>query len=108
MESGPSVKCCDIDHTKDAPGSRYYVSAIDGDRRALVAGPYQTHGEALGDVEAVQAVAYELDVRSHFYAWGTARTCDDRPGVLNAQLAAYKARGVVIVQPAAVVSLTTG
>lgn len=91
------MKCCDVDHSKDAPGSRYFVSAIDGTRRALVAGPYQTHGEALGDVEAARAVAYELDGRSHFYAWGTARTCEERPGILNPHLAEHKARGVVVI-----------
>lgn len=54
-----------------APG--FYVSAIDGNRKALVSGPYATHAEALGKVDSVRDEWCELDGRAWFYAWGTAR-----------------------------------
>jgi len=59
----------------DAPSpgiERFYVSAIDGSRKYLVAGPYTTHAAALGRVEAVRKLAGERDPRAHFMAWGTA------------------------------------
>lgn len=91
---------CGADHATDAPGSVYFVSVIDGPRRGLLAGPYETHGQALEDVEAVRAVAEEADPRAAFYAFGTARADGDpfasRPGVLNEKLAQVKARGVVV------------
>jgi hypothetical protein len=50
----------------------FYVSVIDGKRRALLAGPYDTHDEALALVEQVRRKAYDIDPKSHFYAFGTA------------------------------------
>ena len=50
----------------------FYVSVIDGKRRALLAGPYDTHAEALALVEQVRRKAYDIDPKSHFYAFGTA------------------------------------
>lgn len=75
----------------EAPDTRpgaYYVSVIDGQRRALLAGPWPTHPEALNMVETVRVKACELDPRGHFYAFGTARLPDDdsvpiRAGSLN-------------------------
>ncbi len=96
------MKCCDVDHTKDAPGSRYYVSVRDDSGRyGFAAGPYATHGEAIASVEDTREVAYRRDGFTHFYEWGTARVDADAalrigPGILNAQLAEYKARGVVV------------
>lgn len=55
------------------PGD-YFVSAIDGERLALVSGPYPTHQAALDDVEVCRAKAEETDPRAHFYAFGTVRT----------------------------------
>lgn len=65
----------------------YYVSSIDGQSKALVSGPYQTHQGALDDVERIKAKVYGLDPRSHFYAWGTAGVEGNDPplGVLQRQ-----------------------
>lgn len=54
-----------------SPG--FYVSAIDGSRKALVAGPFESHEEALDAVDATRSEWCELDGRAWFYAWGTAR-----------------------------------
>lgn len=51
----------------------FYVSAIDGRRRALVSGPYPSHRAALDDAPRVNRAVCELDPRAHFYGWGTAR-----------------------------------
>lgn len=68
----------------------YYVSAIDGDRKALIVGPYATHEEALADVQRVKRAAYEVNDRAIWWAWGTAsvdldKTPEwrDRPGSLG-------------------------
>lgn len=50
----------------------FYVSAIDGDRRYLIAGPYPLHSDALERVEKVRKMADERDPRASFMAWGTA------------------------------------
>lgn len=50
----------------------YYVSAIDGRRRYLIAGPYPTHSEALARVNPVLHEADRRDGRAWFMAWGTA------------------------------------
>lgn len=72
------------------PGN-YYVSVIDQGRRALLAGPWPTHAEALAQVDAVRVKACELDPRGCWYAFGTARLPDDdsvpiRYGSLNKHL----------------------
>lgn len=54
-----------------APG--FYVSVVDGDRKALVAGPFATHEEALAQVDAERTKWNDLDPRAWFYAWGTAK-----------------------------------
>lgn len=54
--------------------TRFYVSAIDGERKALICGPYDTHEEALADVARVKAAAERVDARAIWYAWGTAST----------------------------------
>lgn len=51
----------------------YYVSAILGERQALVAGPFKTHAEALGQVEDEREKWAGLDPRASFAAWGTCR-----------------------------------
>jgi hypothetical protein len=58
------------------PKKNFYVSAIDGDRKFLVAGPYGTHNEALAMVAAVNAFACDHDPRACFMAWGTAGSVD--------------------------------
>jgi len=54
--------------------SHFYVSAIDGPKRYLIAGPYPTHAAALAKVRTVRDIAYERDGsgRAWFMAWGTA------------------------------------
>ena len=49
----------------------YYVSAIDGPKSYLMAGPYTTHDEALADVDLVQMFCESVDDRSIWMAWGT-------------------------------------
>ena len=51
----------------------FYVSAIDGQKKYLIAGPYASHTEALEKVDAVNKRACELDARACFMAWGTAK-----------------------------------
>lgn len=51
---------------------KFYVSAINGSRRHLVAGPYESHDAALAKVDTVRKMADERDSRAHFMAWGTA------------------------------------
>lgn len=59
----------------------YYVTAVDGPRVCLMAGPYHTHREALGLVEGVKGIACDRDGRGHFMAWGTMRSETDKgPG----------------------------
>lgn len=73
----------------DARPGWYYVSVMDGPRTALVAGPWPTHAEACAALPSVKHVAYEVDVRSWFYAWGTARMrpcVKPRVGALNREL----------------------
>jgi hypothetical protein len=50
----------------------FYVSAIDGDRKALICGPYETHEAALEDVTRVKRAAERVDHRAVWWAWGTA------------------------------------
>ncbi len=50
----------------------FYVSAINGPRKHLVAGPYKKHQDALDRVEDVRRYADSQDPFSHFMAWGTA------------------------------------
>lgn len=50
----------------------FYVSAINGNRKHLVAGPYATHEAALAAVEPVRRLAVERQPHSWFFAWGTA------------------------------------
>lgn len=57
------------------PGN-YYVSAIDGQRSYLVAGPWPSHAQALDKVREVMDFAIENDRsgRAHFMSWGTTRS----------------------------------
>jgi len=58
----------------------YYVSVIDGPRigdrievkrLGLLAGPFDTHAEALEKVDVVRRIAEEINAWAHFYAFGT-------------------------------------
>lgn len=54
------------------PRKFYYVSAIDGTKKYLIAGPYPDHAAALAKVDHVRREAEEIDPRAVFMAWGTA------------------------------------
>src|SRR3546814_13801302 len=54
------------------PRRFYYVSAINGGKRGLMAGPYPNIIEAMDKVDAVSHRAAELEPRAWFWAWGTA------------------------------------
>lgn len=49
----------------------YFVSAVDGKRFWLMAGPYETHRKALDAVADARRISYNNDPRSFFYDWGT-------------------------------------
>lgn len=72
----------------DARPGAYYVTVKDGARVALLAGPWDTHAQALAMVEPVRTKACEVDPRGVFYAFGTGRLPNDdsvpiRAGKLN-------------------------
>ncbi len=75
--------------TPDTKPGNYYVSVVDGKKKAFLAGPFRDdHKAALDMVSAAKKAAEEVDPRAVFYAFGTVRTGydHDRPGVLNAHL----------------------
>lgn len=64
----------------------FYVSAIDGPKYWLLAGPYQTHAEALADVTRATHIALDAPGGEAlaFARFGTCRAPADKPGRLNA------------------------
>lgn len=66
------------------PGN-YYVSAVDGNKTVMLLGPFTTHLEALESVDDAKNEAYRVDIKAHWYAYGTCRTQDEysKSGVLN-------------------------
>lgn len=67
----------------------YYVSVQRDNRRALVAGPFATHTEALALVDKAREVACGLNSWHDFDAFGTAslpRSDTNPPGKLNTHL----------------------
>lgn len=65
----------------------YYVSVMDGGRYGLLAGPYNTHEEALEMVPAVKELAQKVDPYAVFYAFGTAAAHGyNKSGILNEML----------------------
>lgn len=65
--------------TPDPRPGHYYVSALEGRRFALLLGPYPTHAEALGFVDAARLCAVALDPRAVWWAYGTCRLPEDHP-----------------------------
>lgn len=61
----------------------FYVSAIDGSKRYLIAGPWGTHDDALARVDPVRRHASNLNGRAWFMAWGTAGSTDECPTPLG-------------------------
>lgn len=59
-----------------APRAAYYVSAVDGSRKAVVCGPYATHAEALAEVSSVRDRVCELLPEAWWYGWGTCGSDD--------------------------------
>ena len=51
----------------------YYVSVLDGKRKGLLLGPYDTHQEALDNVKRGISLAVAADTRAVFYAFGTVK-----------------------------------
>lgn len=53
----------------------FYVTCIDEetDRRAVLAGPFRTHQEALERVDACRRAACERYPAAHWYLFGTAQ-----------------------------------
>ena len=66
----------------------FYVSVIDGNRSAFVAGPFRAHESALAALPTARTLGIDVDPKAVFYAWGTAKRSNGyREGSLNAQLA---------------------
>lgn len=67
------------------PGSNYYVSAIDGKKKALLSGPYPTHAECLAVLPAIRDKLLLEDPASQFYSIGTVAMSHDyrRKGILD-------------------------
>jgi hypothetical protein len=59
--------------TPDTRPGPYYVSAIDGTKKFIMAGPYAQHADALADVERARQIADKADGRAWFMACGTCR-----------------------------------
>ena len=60
-------------HPDDESGD-YFVSAVDGDRRALVSGPYiNDHAAALADLGECRTITERVDPKTVFAAFGTCR-----------------------------------
>lgn len=59
--------------TPDTRPGPFYVSAVDGTKNYLMAGPYAQHADALADVERARDIANNADGRAWFMSWGTCR-----------------------------------
>lgn len=72
LESRATLLCgCDKPH---ADGTQFFVSCIEdsGQRRnALLLGPYDTHEEALANVDRGRKLAEANDPKAHWYSFGT-------------------------------------
>lgn len=54
------------------PG-KYYVTAVDAGRVALLAGPFTSHEAALARVEPSKRTAQKVNDRAAWWAYGTSR-----------------------------------
>jgi hypothetical protein len=66
--TAPLTVAGDDVHTDKA---HYYVSAIDGPRTFIIAGPYAAHAAALAQVNAVRDLGVDQNPRAWWFAWGT-------------------------------------
>ena len=62
----------------DRQPGRYYVTAIDSGRVALLAGPFRSHEAALARVQPCKHIANLVDSRAVWWFYGTSR---DKGGV---------------------------
>lgn len=74
-----------------AQGARFYATAMRGEDVSLLAGPYDTHEEALRVVPRVKAIAHDVDPNAWTYQFGTVSLVPENPeapeqGKLNTQL----------------------
>ena len=51
---------------------QFYVTVRNGDQTGFLLGPYETHEEALANVQRGRELANTTDQWAHFYAYGTA------------------------------------
>lgn len=74
---------CNANDCPEAGG--YYVSCTDAGQVWLMAGPFQSHSEALSIQDKALHIANDIDGRAWFMAWGTCRVKEGelKPGVLN-------------------------
>lgn len=63
------------------PGDSYFISAVDGNHHFYMAGPYQTHAEALANVNRALEIARKHDGRAWFMSWGTCRNRRSNYGI---------------------------
>lgn len=62
----------------------YYVSCVDGERHALLAGPFAHQRQAAAQVEKIRVVGEKLDPWAAFYSFGTCKVATGhRDGGLN-------------------------
>lgn len=69
---------------------KFYVTMIrrisnNSQRVAKLAGPYDTHEEALSKVDQARTIAYDIDPRSHWDSFGTSAitAAVHTPGTIN-------------------------
>jgi hypothetical protein len=82
----PTSCPCGLTHDDEDPARKFYVSVVDGERFNFLAGPFDTHAEALAQVEPTRSRAEEVDPRACWYSFGTARAPAGytAPGLLDA------------------------
>lgn len=73
----------------------FYVTMRRGKKVAWLLGPYDTHGEALADVDRARGEAERVDRWTWFDAFGTAKVTtlgggSLRPGVLNERVGLHR------------------
>ena len=73
----------------DTQAGHYYVTMQRDTKYAFLLGPFDQHAEALARVEEVRELAYRLDPRSHFDAFGTGRLSRELIGVPKGRLNSY-------------------
>jgi hypothetical protein len=65
-------------------GKGYYVTARNGPEQCwALAGPYDSHAEALELVDRVREICVEQSPISHFYEFGTAKVPSRKPGTVT-------------------------